>query len=111
MTRLHPADLEALAAIVADRLIEALGPQPAPALLTASHVAERLGVTPEYVRVRADELGAVRFGSGPKARLRFDPDKVARAMGVLPQAGARDRSARKRRHREPGDVELLQIRG
>ena len=82
--RLHPADLERLAALVADHLADRLeqpaAARPAPAMLTAAQVAERFGITPEWVRDHADELGAVRLGDGPRPRLRFDVAEVAAAL-------------------------------
>src|ERR1700726_2902578 len=41
-------------------------------LLSASEVANRLGVARAWVYEHAVELGARRLGSGPRARLRFD---------------------------------------
>jgi hypothetical protein len=45
-------------------------------LLTAAEVADRFGLSASYVRRHADDLGAIRLGAGPKARLRFDPERV-----------------------------------
>lgn len=81
--RLHPDDVQAIAALVAAHLAADLerlfGPRAAPAgeLVDAAEVARRFGVTAEWVRDRAGELGAVRLGSGPRPRLRFDPTSVA----------------------------------
>lgn len=47
-----------------------------PALVDATAVASYLGVQREWVYEHADELGALRLGSGPRARLRFDPAEV-----------------------------------
>jgi hypothetical protein len=41
-------------------------------LVDAKGVAAYLGVNVSFVYEHADELGARRLGSGPKARLRFD---------------------------------------
>lgn len=49
-------------------------------LVDASTVAARLGVARSYVYEHADELGAIRLGSGPRARLRFDLDDVRRRL-------------------------------
>jgi hypothetical protein len=48
------------------------------ALVDAATLAAGWGVSRDWVYERADELGALRLGNGPKARLRFDPI-VARA--------------------------------
>lgn len=42
-------------------------------LIDASALAVELGVSRDWVYEHATELGALRLGSGPKARLRFDP--------------------------------------
>jgi predicted DNA-binding transcriptional regulator AlpA len=42
--------------------------------LDAAAVAERLGMTREWVYEHASELGAVRIGGGSRPRLRFPPD-------------------------------------
>jgi hypothetical protein len=78
---LAAATAAAMAAEVARLVLEATrGKQPAPFLLTAAEVAERFGVSRRWVYDNRDELGAVRLGSGPKGRLRFDADTVAEAM-------------------------------
>jgi hypothetical protein len=46
-------------------------------LLSAAQVAERFNVDRDWVYAHADRLGAMRLGTGPKPRLRFDPDRVA----------------------------------
>lgn len=77
---------ELFAAKLADRLLAELGAllaAPAPSRerwLTATEVAAMLGITRDAVYRQADELGAVRIGTGPKARLRFDADEVAAAL-------------------------------
>lgn len=93
--RLHPADIDALAELVAERVAErllsadptgALGVRTAARvaepekLLTAREVAERYGVTPEWVRENAARLGVIRLGDGPRPRLRFDPEAVAATL-------------------------------
>ncbi len=100
--RLHPADLEALADLIAERLASrplsgpegreespdpgaGLGAPQAPrdtpgALLTAAQVAARFGVKAEWVRDHAAELGAIPLGTGPRPRLRFDAQRVADAL-------------------------------
>ena len=46
------------------------------AWLTAQEVAQLLGVSREWVYAHADELGAMRIGSGPRPRLRFPAQSV-----------------------------------
>ena len=78
--RLHPDDLERLADLVADRLAVALQPKPEPVLLTAQQVADRFGLSAEWVRDNAAELGVVRIGNGKRPRLRFEAEKVVSAL-------------------------------
>jgi hypothetical protein len=96
--RLAPESIEALAL----RLAELLGSAPAPRggnrqRISAAEVARLWGVARRWVYDHADELGASRLGSGPRPRLRFDPDEVAERLGeptrpVAPR-GDRRRSA------------------
>lgn len=48
--------------------------------LSAAQVAERWQVDREWVYAHADELGVLRLGSGPRPRLRFDPDRIAERL-------------------------------
>ena len=117
--RLHPADLEQLA----DLIVAKLAPAAPGRLLTASEAAERLGVTREWLYDHADQLQAVRLGTGPKARLRFDPEQVTAALqsfdagkGSQPPDPAPPRASRRRASRATAGgnqlvPELLPIRG
>lgn len=80
VVRLSDEDLTRLADLVADRLAERLRPRTEPVLLTARQVAERFGVSAEWVRDHAQELHVVRLGGGRRPRLRFDAAKVTEAM-------------------------------
>jgi len=51
-------------------------------LLTVPQAAKLLGVSPNYVFNHARELGVIRLGSGPKARLRFSRTKVLRRLAA-----------------------------
>lgn len=71
---LHTATVEAIAQRVADLLRDdRLGGDH----VDAAEVARRFSVSREFVYAHAADLGAIRLGDGPKARLRFDPAKVA----------------------------------
>ncbi len=90
-----------------------------PRLVDAGELAAYLGVDRGWVYAHADELGARRLGSGPRARLRFSVAEVdqrltacyegreSRLPDPAPQAGPRPR----RRRRMGTIVELLPIRG
>ncbi len=104
---------------VARRVVELLMAEQVPtdALINAAEVARRFGVSRSTVYERAGELGAIRLGDGPKARLRFDPQTVAERLTVAEQPkdsreqespGGRQR--RRSRVRPTDRVPLLQIR-
>ena len=52
----------------------------ASACLTVSQVAARYRVSRSWVYAHQRELGAMRLGQGPRARLRFDAAVVAEAI-------------------------------
>jgi hypothetical protein len=84
------------------------------ALIDTRETARRLGVSADYVREHADELGAVRLGGGPKPRLRFDPTTIAEQLKPLPKATPiQEPSPPRRRSRSATQPrgELLPIRG
>lgn len=79
--RLHPADLDALADLVAERLAEQLAvSRPLPPVVTADELAGYLGVSRDVIYANADRLGVIRLGEqGPGRRpaLRFPLDAEA----------------------------------
>jgi hypothetical protein len=78
---LAPESIEALAV----RLVQLLEPEPVGRQgrerISAAEVARTWGVGRRWVYDHAVELGARRLGSGPRPRLRFDPDEVAERLG------------------------------
>lgn len=50
-------------------------------LLSAAQVSDWWGVERGWVYQHADQLGAIRLGTGRRPRLRFDPEHVRRTMG------------------------------
>jgi hypothetical protein len=50
-------------------------------LIDAAQLAVLLGVSRDFIYEHADELGALRLGSGPRARLRFDLDAALSRYG------------------------------
>lgn len=50
-------------------------------LLSASDVSRWWGVERGWVYQHADQLGVIRLGTGRRPRLRFDPERIRRAMG------------------------------
>jgi hypothetical protein len=82
------------------------------ARVDAAEIARRFRVSRDYVYRHADELGAMRLGGGPKARLRFDPATVAARLSALP---SRSDEVPQRRNPRPVrracSVDLLPIKG
>jgi hypothetical protein len=75
-------DLRAIAEVLADVLTErglVGGEQGRPArVLTTADVAAILGRDRRWVYAHAEELGAFRYGDGPKGRLGFDLEVIER---------------------------------
>lgn len=86
VVRLAEETIDQLADRLADRLAghaaapARAGSQPA-GLLSAAQVAAWWAVDRGWVYDHADQLGALRLGAGRRPRLRFDPDRVRRALG------------------------------
>jgi hypothetical protein len=86
--------VEAIAEATAQKLLEIIAAPPTTfGLVGARELAEGLGVSLDYVYAHAAELGAMRLGSGPKARIRFDLDRAREALE------ARTRRPNRRRRR------------
>jgi hypothetical protein len=102
-----------VAELVADRA--AVGP----ALVDAETLARFLNVERSYVYEHATELGAVRLGDGPRARLRFDLVEARRRLTCSVSRGSEGPASRavepirrRRRARCLGtSAQLLPIRG
>ncbi len=75
-------DIRALAEAVVDVLEERgllSAPEESPGrVLNVADVARLLGRSPAWVYEHAAELGAFKFGSGPKARIGFDRQAIER---------------------------------
>ena len=78
-------------------------------LVDAAEIARLFNVSRDYVYEHASELGAVRLGSGPKGRLRFDPKRVVEALA--PRPFTPPTPVRRRPQRRAQAVELLPIGG
>ena len=78
---LTDGDVAAIAEATAARLAEIVRAAPGTfALVDARQLARELGVSLDYVYAHASELGAMRLGTGPKARIRFDLDRARQAL-------------------------------
>jgi hypothetical protein len=80
-TTLRAGDIEAIAEATAARLSEIVGSGAMTfGLVDARQLAHELGVSLDVVYSHAGELGAMRLGSGPRARIRFDLDRARRSL-------------------------------
>jgi hypothetical protein len=105
------AEVEAIAESVVERMSELIRPRLWLGLVDAADVARRLGVRESWVYAHADELGAIRLGDGEKARLRFDLERVAQAIGATDSEPAPRGPGCPRRHGLPAGVRLIEGRG
>ncbi len=109
---LDPDDIEAIATRVAELLRHA---PPPTRLLSATQLAQHLGLSRAWIYQHAHELGAIQLGAGSKPRLRFDLTTAKTALArtdhkhsTLPDP------APPRPRRRPGkttDTALLPIHG
>ncbi len=79
---LDDEDIEAIAERAAHRVVQLLD-RPGPGtfqLLEPKQLARALNVSLDYVYEHAADLGVMRLGDGPKARLRFDLQTAHTAM-------------------------------
>jgi hypothetical protein len=100
---------------IAQRVAAILQSEPLPTreqLMTATDVAARFGVSRTWVYDNAERLGAIRLGTGSRARLRFDPNRVGEFIQAEPNS--RERSARRSSPAAAcwlGKADLIPIRG
>jgi hypothetical protein len=117
---LTPHAIEQIAQRVAQLLREHSDTPAAPTsgrLLDATELARHLGVTRTWVYEHASQLGAIRLGTGTKARLRFDLHTATAALTRLHEhdprpADAASQATRRRgrpRRRPPNTAPLLPI--
>ncbi len=80
-------DIDAIAERAAIRVVQLLAPPRAVAgqLLDPKELAGTLKVSVDYVYAHAVDLGVMRLGDGPKARLRFDLQTAQTAMRARKQ--------------------------
>jgi hypothetical protein len=103
---LDAEDVEAIARRVAELVGQVSG------LVDAHSVAAELQVERDWVYAHANELGVVRLGDGPKARLRFDLRHVRERIGELAATPEPLQPIRTRRRGQPAvpGVKLIQGR-
>lgn len=106
---------DALAPLIAERLAGHLAElvadgAAAPAFVDAAEIARRFGCSRDFVYEHATELGAVRLGDGPKARLRFDPARVAQVLGNEATEPAPRRNGRRTPRQPKSTADLLPVK-
>src|SRR4051794_6295397 len=112
--KLDAEDIEAVALRVADLL--RAQPNNPDRLVDAAELARILGVERDWVYARANRLGAVRLGDGPRARLRFELPRVRELLATGAEARPRpaepspERRARARARTLPPDVKPVRAR-
>jgi hypothetical protein len=118
IAELPPDTIEAIAQRVAELLEEARVPRAAGSpLVDAGALARQLGLTRAWVYEHAKELGAIRLGDGPRARLRFNPELAAEALAgngappAVPKLPESSTARRPRPRRPSSGTPLLPIRG
>lgn len=79
--RLDAESIESLARRLAELLGSGEERRPRRQLISAEEVSQWWGVSRRWVYDNAERLGARRLGTGPRPRLRFDPDDVAEQLG------------------------------
>jgi hypothetical protein len=116
---LHPRTVEQIAQRVAqllrqDQLTTLANPaHQDTSLLTVKELARHFKLNPAWVYEHAQELGAIRTGNGPKARMRFNLHTATQALQqhhqpATPPSPARPRSSRLGPYRS--DAPVLQPR-
>jgi hypothetical protein len=90
-------------------------PAGASSWMTVKELAAHLKLNPAWVYEHAEELGAIRTGTGPKARIRFNPHTATQALKQHqrqpePPAATPTRRKPTRPAAYPTDTPLLQAR-
>lgn len=96
---------------LADRIADRLADRQVGQLITAAELADRLGVTRDYVYEHAASLGAIRLGDGPRPRLAFRwPQVLDQLHNTEPARPTVKPTPRRRRPAPASTAPLLEIR-
>ena len=91
---LSPRCVEAISARVVELLAERVRDLQYPAsLIDVRELARRTRLSRTWIYEHASQLGAIRFGEGPKARLRFNPERsrLCSSASLRSESGRRPR--------------------
>jgi hypothetical protein len=112
--KLDADDIEAVAARVVELLQEQAGGPGR--FVDAATLAQTLRVDRDWVYARARQLDAIRLGDGPKARLRFDVQRVRELLSARdgrrprPAEPVAKQRARPRKSTLPPGVKPVRVR-
>ncbi len=111
VTELSPRAIEAIATRVLELFQEHTRHLQHPdSLIDVPELARQTGLSRTWIYEHARELGAIRLGDGPRARLRFNPDTVKRLLEREPPPRVERAPAKRRRQiRAMNETELLPI--
>jgi hypothetical protein len=111
ITELSAQCIEAIATRVIELLHERTQHLQHPeSLIDVAELARRTGLSRTWIYEHARDLGAIRLGDGPRARLRFNPDTVKRLLErEAPQPKVASATRRRGPIRPMSDIELLPI--
>jgi hypothetical protein len=111
ITELSAQCIEAIATRVIELLHEHTQHLQHPeSLIDVAELARRTGLSRTWIYEHARDLGAIRLGDGPRARLRFNPDTVKRLLEGEPPRRPQPVPARRQRPISPmPNIELLPI--
>ena len=111
VTELSPRAIEAIATRVIELLQEHTRHLQHPdSLIDVAELARQTGLSRTWIYEHARELGAIRLGDGPRARLRFNPDTVKRLLEREPPPRVEPAPTKRRRQvRAMNEIELLPI--
>lgn len=86
---------------IAEKVAEIIKPQHFDGkLLTTNELCQARGLSRDWVYAHANELGAIRLSSGPKAQMRFDlakADAYLATLSLLPTQEPAPQTATKRK--------------
>ncbi len=80
-------------------------------LLSPRELADRLGMSAQWIREHAEDLGGIRLGAGPKPRYHFDPELARERLAARSNRSEPTKpKQRRRRKRRVAGTELLPVK-
>lgn len=107
-------DIEA----IAEKVAELISPGTDGKLITVSQLSESRGLSQDWIYANAAQLGAIRLGDGPRARLRFSLAKADAYLATLQVVSPVEPKKKERKRRKkvangstPYGVPRLEVKG